>query len=72
MVNDLNNLEEYCDLCSDFIEALSFMGHELIQLKDNQLYSSTIETLISVLNNSESNSVKIKTLNCLLVFYVFN
>jgi len=67
MGNDVNNVEDFCYLCGDFLEANSFMGHELIQNKDYQLYYSTIEALMYVLNHSQNNNVKIKILNCLLV-----
>ena len=68
MGNDINNVDDYCFLCGDFLEANAFMGHDLIQNKDYKLFHSTMDSLLSVLNNSQNNLVKIKILNCLLVF----
>lgn len=65
--NDINNNGDLCLLCGDFLEAISFMGHDILLKKECEMYTSTIETLITVLNNSIINSVRIKTLNTLLV-----
>jgi len=67
MGNDVNNYDNYCYLCGDFLDAISFLGHDLIQDKNFEFYHSAIESMLAILNNSLDPKVKIKILNCLLV-----
>ena len=67
MGNDVNNIDNYCTLCGEFLDAISFLGHDLIQDKNFDFYHSAIESMLAILNNSIDSKVKIKILNCLLV-----